>query len=762
MSSFLKPDGGHPIPRRKFIKLASLVGSGIAAGNLFGGFSPLARAASDAAASDGGVISNPKTTDLYVATNGDDKAAGTLAAPFQTLDRAQAAVRARQPLRAPITVWVRAGTYYLGSPLVFTPADSGSAQAPVTYAAYPNETVTLSGGVKLNPQWTTHSGDIKVAAIGTGYDFDMLFLNEDKLLTMARYPNYDAAQVPLQGCADYSDRVAKWSNPAGGFIRAMHKSGWGGESFKINGKNGTTLDLAWVGDNNRGHDINPSRQVAENIFEELDAPEEWFYDKAKGDLYLYPPAGADLASSFLVGATLEELIRVVGTPGANVKYLTFSGFTLTHTHRTLFTSTYEGLSRGDWSIARKGTVYLQDAENIVLQDCNFMNIGGNGVFMSGHNENNVVTGCNFVHVGATAIAVVGLPSSTWYYCTRANIGKMPTNLAPGPATENYPKSITIRYCYMYDNGMFEKQTSAVCISISQAVTVSHCTTHRGPRAGININDGTFGGHIIEHNDVFDQVRETSDHGPFNSWGRDRWWLSMDGDEARKYALLDVVQPNTIRNNRFTCLPDSHLYGIDLDDGSTNYRIYNNLLVNCGVKSQRGFDHTISNNIFVNGLATFHQWKTSDMRKFVTKNIIVNPSPYYCRTRDFLPNTGMIDYNLFWNNGSPVTLQIDDGKQEISATPTWDQYKLDQHSVTADPQFVDAAKGDYTVKDASPAVALGFKNFPMDQFGKPGYPVPPGFQKTEAQAGDRFAVSMLRALPQTTGPGQKVDLGPVGE
>ena len=110
MSSFLKPDGGHPIPRRKFIKLASLVGSGIAAGNLFGGFSPLARAASDAAASDGGVISNPKTTDLYVATNGDDKAAGTLAAPFQTLDRAQAAVRARQPLRAPITVWVRAGT----------------------------------------------------------------------------------------------------------------------------------------------------------------------------------------------------------------------------------------------------------------------------------------------------------------------------------------------------------------------------------------------------------------------------------------------------------------------------------------------------------------------------------------------------------------------------------------------------------------------------------------------------------------------------
>jgi hypothetical protein len=63
----------------------------------------------------------------------------------------------------------------------------------------------------------------------------------------------------------------------------------------------------------------------------------------------------------------------------------------------------------------------------------------------------------------------------------------------------------------------------------------------------------------------------------------------------------------------------------------------------------------------------------------------------------------------------------------SCWETWNKYKLDQHSVAADPQFVDPKKGDYSVKVGSPALALGFKNFPMDQFGKPGYPVPPGFQ-----------------------------------
>ena len=35
---------------------------------------------------------------------------------------------------------------------------------------------------------------------------------------------------------------------------------------------------------------------------------------------------------------------------------------------------------------------------------------------------------------------------------------------------------------------------------------------------------------------------------------------------------------------------------------------------------------------------------------------------------------------------------------------------------ADALFVDPAHGDYRVKDGSPALALGFVNFPMDQFG----------------------------------------------
>jgi len=649
-------------------------------------------------------------TDLYVATTGDDNAIGSQTTPFKTLAKAKAAVRTLlQSAGDPINVYVRAGTYYQDSTLLFTPQDGGTATRPVTYSAFQTEKVILSGGRKISPVWSTYSGNIQVAAIGTGYNFDMLFLNDDKLLVMARWPNFDSTKI-LQGYGDYTSRISLWKNPAGGFVRAIHGYGWGSNSFKITGVSGGSLTLQWSGDNNRGPTVTVNEEMVENIFEELDAPGEWFYDNTAGKLYLYPPAGANLSTSYVVGATIEELIKVVGTASQKVMYLTFSGFTLTHTHRTLFTRKYEPLLKSDWAIARAGTVFIQDAENITVKNCTFSNIGGNGVFISAYGRTHTVQNCDFTNLGASAVAICGDSTAA---------RKLPDH-TPGPANDNYPKNIIVTYCYMYNNGMFEKQTSAVCISVAESVIVSHCTAHHGPRAGFCVCEGNFGGHVFEYNDLFDQVRETLDHGPFNSWMRDRW-NSLAGDSARKYALLDVVNPVIVRNNRISNLAGVNNLGVDWDDASSNFQVYNNLLINCGCKLQHGFNQTLSNNVIINQQGIFHQWNLPDQRKYVTHNVIVNKNPYYCRTVDFFPNTGEIDSNDFWNNGAAVALQIDNGTGEIDATPTWTQDKLDVHSVTADPQFVDPAHCNYQVKAGSPALALGFKNFPMDQFGKPGYP-----------------------------------------
>ena len=78
-------------------------------------------------------------------------------------------------------------------------------------------------------------------------------------------------------------------------------------------------------------------------------------------------------------------------------------------------------------------------------------------------------------------------------------------------------------CLIHLTGRVEKQTAGVEIDLAQGITVRHCSIYDMPRAGINIGDGCWGGHVIEFCDIFDTVKETGDHGSFNSWGRDRYW-----------------------------------------------------------------------------------------------------------------------------------------------------------------------------------------------------------------------------------------------
>ena len=117
--------------------------------------------------------------EFYVALDGNDQDDGSLHKPFATLERAREVVRAIKG--KPITVWVREGTYYLQQPLVFAPEDSGTAAAPITYAAYRDELVTLSGGCRLDCRWEPYRDGIlrcPLSAVKSGeLRFTQLFLN---------------------------------------------------------------------------------------------------------------------------------------------------------------------------------------------------------------------------------------------------------------------------------------------------------------------------------------------------------------------------------------------------------------------------------------------------------------------------------------------------------------------------------------------------------------------------------------------------------
>jgi hypothetical protein len=639
--------------------------------------------------------------DIFVSPKGNDNAKGTLLQPFATLQKAQQI--ARNYTGEATTIRVRQGTYYFNQPITFTAADARTTTAPLSIKAFDKEQVIISSSKVLKLQWRPYKNGIMRAQVAGNFLFDELFVN-GRLQPIARYPNYDAEAKHYHGTADDAismARVASWKHPEGGYIHALHKSEWGDLAYRITGKNAAgELTMEGGYQNNRPSTMHAKYRFVENVFEELDAPNEWYYDKASHTLYYYPPKGMSLNAATFTTPQLETLFDFEGSEAKPVSNITIEGLQLTQTLRT-FMKNKEPLLRSDWTIYRVGAVTMQGTQHCAVRDCYFNAVGGNAMVFSNYNRNSEITGCHIADAGSSGVVFVGDPAAVRSPLYRYEQLNKPDDLdkTPGPKTNNYPAN-----CKVYNNliegiGQVEKQVAGVQLSMCQSITVSHNTIDDVPRAGINVNEGTWGGHIIEYNDVFNTVQETGDHGSFNSWGRDRFWYPnrkmMDSINLvhPELALLDVVKPIIIRNNRFRC---DHGWDIDLDDGSSNYEIYNNLCLNGGLKLREGFNRKVYNNIIINNSFHPHVWfknsKVSFQHNIVSSGYFPIGVKYW---------GGEVDNNLF-----PDTAALN--KSLKNGT--------DAHSAYGDPMFVNSAKGDYRVKPNSPAFKIGFENFPMDEFG----------------------------------------------
>lgn len=626
---------------------------------------------------------------IHVSPAGDDANPGTADRPLRTFVAAQRAKAAE--------VLFHAGTYYLPETIALTAADSGR-----VFASAPGERVILSGGSKLDLGWEPRKDGIMQAATPPGLTIDQLFVNGQRQM-MARYPNYSPGVRPYGGYAADAfgtERAARWSDPAGGFIHAMHRAHWGGYHYRITGKSEKgeiTHEGGWQ--NNRQMGMHKEHRFVENILEELDAPGEWFHSAKTGALYYFPPEDVDLKAATVEVVRLRHLVEFNGTREKPVRNVTLRGLVFRHAART-FMDTREPLLRSDWTIYRGGAVLFNGAEDCALADCDFDQLGGNAIFVSGYNRRIRVVGCDIHDTGASAVAFVGDPEAVrnplFEYGQRQSYSKI--DRTPGPKTENYPADCLVEDCLIHRMGVVEKQATGVELSMAMGVTIRHCSIYDASRAGINVSEGTFGGHVIEFCDVFDTVLETGDHGSFNSWGRDRFWGLKDAPAAEmpRLALLDVVKPNIIRNSRWRC---DHGWDVDLDDGSSNYEIYNNVFLRGGLKLREGFHRRVWNNIAVNDSLHPHVWYENSGDE-VTRNIWMGA--YRPAVMKIAKWGREVDRNLFTTSDADRTKFAANG--------------CDANSLVGDPQFVDAARGDFRVRDGSPALKLGFVNFPMDQFG----------------------------------------------
>ena len=642
----------------------------------------------------------PAQTTFFVSPGGKNTNPGTKEKPFASIDHAK--LQARK-VPGPVVINLLEGVYYLKHPVVFTPEDSRKEKEALTITNFNKRKVIVSGAVPLKLKWTKYKKGIWQAKADYDILFDELFVN-GKLQRMAHYPNYDSAARFLGGTsadAIAKERVAGWQSPEGGYVHALHAAEWGDFHYIITGKNDKgelSLEGGWQ--NNRKMGMHSKHRFVENIFEELDTVNEWYYDKKTKTLYYYPPEGLDITTAKIETPQIAHLFEFEGSEKDPVTNIVIEGLELTQTLRT-FMQNKEPLLRSDWTIYRGGAVLYDGAVNCTLKNCTLTNLGGNAIFFNKYNRGCTVSGCLISNIGASAVCFVGDPdavrSPSFEYYQFVPLAQI--DRTPGPKTNNYPAECTVYNNLMFESGYVEKQSAGVQLSMCQGITVSHNTIYDVPRAGINVSEGTWGGHIIEYNDVFNTVKESGDHGSFNSWGRDRFWHPdkkvLDSIVETNYDLtmLDVVKPITIRNNRFRC---DHGWDIDLDDGSGNYVIYNNLCLNGGIKLREGVNRVVENNIMINNTFHPHVWFRNSNDVF-RHNIVYN---------GYLPIDVKVwgketDYNVFPDSASLMAAQ---------------SRGTDKNSVYGDLFFVNPRNGDFRLKEGSIAFSVGFRNFSMNSFG----------------------------------------------
>lgn len=639
-------------------------------------------------------------TEYFISTEGKDMNLGSIEAPFASLEKALEEARKES---GEVTLFLREGTYRLQKTVVLTKTD-GNRNKALNIRSYPGEKVVISGGQKLDLDWKPYKKGIMCAKIEGQVQMDMLLVNGE-IRHMARYPNYDEQAIRFNGTsaeATAPSRVKQWKHPETGYLHAMHRSDWGDFHYRITGKddkNQLVLEGGWQ--NNRQSGLHPDNRMVENIFEELDAPGEWFFDTEESVLYYYPIEGENMEKAVVETPQLKHLFEIRGTEADPVMNIRLDGLQLTQTMRT-FMERYEPLLRSDWTIYRGAAVFMEGTERCSLSDCDLYNLGGNAVFFSKYNRNAEVSGSHFTNIGASAICFVGDPQ-----CVRSPSFEyslfVPFDLLDrekGPKGNNYPSNCVVKDNLIHKIGLFEKQITGIELSMSQSIIISHNSIYDTPRAGINVSEGTWGGHIIEYNDIFDTVKETGDHGSFNSWGRDRFWhpdyktMEEMTTNHPELVLLDAVKTTTIRHNRFRC---DRGWDIDLDDGSSNYHIYNNLCLNGGIKLREGFYRIVENNIIINNSFHPHVWFLQSGDVF-SRNIVMSVyKPIQVRKWGL-----MVDYNIFTDS---IALQA----AHKNGT--------DKNSWVSDVLFANPSVGDFTLSDNSEAIVNGgFHNFPMDEFG----------------------------------------------
>ena len=372
----------------------------------------------------------------FVATNGFDDNPGTIARPFKTIQKCATLAQPGE------TCWIREGVYREK----IQPPASGTPEARITFAAYQDEEVTISGTEPVT-EWVKEQDSIYRSPIelpvdsysDTGFLANQLFVN-GKMMPEARFPNLGEKQDFLR------------PQLLGGGLKSA-----GGTAAVIENKEIPNLTLGWQGANVWANEWYTTRTgtitsgnspslTAEMTAawdrgsfwlyffgkkELLDSPGEWFYQGDNNNLFFWSPDSAvptsvevkqrnyafDLRDrSFISLHNLNLFANTITTSdrsqgieinGINAKYVSH--------HMTL-----PPLPKAEKAPDSDSAIFLAShahdtgiqlrGSNHILKNSVIEWSSGNGVLLEGNNHtvtNNIITSTNYMVSYAAPVRING-------------------------------------------------------------------------------------------------------------------------------------------------------------------------------------------------------------------------------------------------------------------------------------------------------------------------------------------------------------------
>ncbi|MFJ9784842.1 fibronectin type III domain-containing protein [Amycolatopsis sp. NPDC101161] len=403
--------------------------------------------------------------DVYVSPTGSDHAPGTAYRPVRTVGKARDLVRQRAPhLTRDLTVHLAPGVFRLAEPLRLDTRDSGGNGHRVIWQG--SGDTELNGGVRVTG-WRPVPGrpGLFAAAAPAGLDNSRQLYVDGVREQRARGPLPVTVKATATGYTASADTLAHWRNPkdiefvytAGEALWNIQRDGlgqWTEPRCPLAAADGTTVTMAqpcWDNSTKRVlfPDI-PGRSVnmvgpadltngrhptyAENAFELLDTPGEWYLDRAAHVVYYLPKPGQDLRRADVEVPVLEKLVDARGIHdvafrGLRYSYATWltpsspegfseiqAGYTITGADGWATQGLCQFVPGGTCPYAswtrEPANVAVSHGQRVEFSDSVFAHLGGAGLDLIDGTKESQVRGDIFTDISGNGVQLGGVDKPT--------------------------------------------------------------------------------------------------------------------------------------------------------------------------------------------------------------------------------------------------------------------------------------------------------------------------------------------------------------